>query len=121
MGGSAALRLVEIVKRGDIVTAAFQGNAGKPRPALVVQAEELFAELETIVVLPLTSDLADFPLTRVTIEPNQTNGLRTVSQVMVARPNSPERAKIGSVIGRAGEPTMLEVERKLAVLLGLAA
>ena len=107
------------MRRGDIVTAALQGNAGKPRPALVVQAEELFAELETIVVLPLTSDLADFPLTRVTIEPNQTNGLRTVSQVMVARPNSPER--VGSVIGRAGEPTMLEVERKLAVLLGLAA
>ena len=74
------------MRRGDIVTVAIKGDAGKPRPALVVQADELFGDLPTVVVLPLTSALADLPLTRVNLEPNAANGLRAASQVMVSRP-----------------------------------
>jgi mRNA interferase MazF len=106
--------------RGDIVTVALRGNAGKPRPALVIQADELFADLPTIVVLPLTSALADLPLTRVTLEPTAANGLRIASQVMVSRPQSCLREQVGAVIGRADAAVMLEVGRKLALLLGMA-
>jgi mRNA interferase MazF len=108
------------MRRGDIVTVALRGDAGKPRPALVVQADELFADLPTIVVLPLTSALADLPLTRVTIEPAEATGLRVASQVMVSRPQSCSREQVGAVIGRADAAVMLEVGRKLALLLGLA-
>ena len=43
------------MRHGDLVTVALRGDAGKPRPALIVQADDLFADLPTIVVLPLTS------------------------------------------------------------------
>jgi mRNA interferase MazF len=108
------------MRRGDLVTIALRGDAGKPRPALVVQADELFADLPTIVVLPLTSTFADLPLTRVAIAPTEANGLRAPSQVMVSRPQSALREQLGAIIGQADEPVMLEVGRKLALLLGLA-
>jgi mRNA interferase MazF len=108
------------VRRGDLVTVALRGDAGKPRPALVVQADDLFADLPTIVVLPLTSKLADLPLTRVSMAPSAANGLRARSQVMVSRPQSCLREQVGAVIGRADASVMLEVGRKLALLLGLA-
>jgi mRNA interferase MazF len=108
------------MRRGDLVTVALRGDAGRPRPALVIQADELFADLPTIVVLPLTSALADLPLTRVALEPTEANGLRVVSQVMVSRPQSCSRQQLGPVIGHADASVMLEVGRKLALLLGLA-
>ncbi|MGH6960879.1 MAG: type II toxin-antitoxin system PemK/MazF family toxin, partial [Dongiaceae bacterium] len=40
------------MKRGDIVLAALP-KLGEPRPALIVQSD-LFAELPTVSVLPLT-------------------------------------------------------------------
>ena len=55
------------MQRGDLITVALQGDAGKPRPALVIQADH-FADLSTVVVLPLTSTLLNLPLVRVTIE-----------------------------------------------------
>ena len=89
------------MRRGNLVTVALRGDAGKPRPALVVQAEDLFGSLPTIVVLPLTSALADLPLTRVTMAPTKANGLRVPSQVMVSRSQSALREQLGAVIGHA--------------------
>jgi mRNA interferase MazF len=107
------------MRRGDLVTVALRGDAGKPRPALVVQAEDLFGALPTIVVLPLTSALADLPLTRVTMAPSDANGLRVPSQVMVSRPQSALREQVGAVIGHAEASVMVEVGQKLALLMGL--
>ena len=58
------------MQRGDLITVALQGDAGKPRPALVIQADH-FANLPTLIVLPLTSTILDLPLVRVTVEPDQ--------------------------------------------------
>jgi mRNA interferase MazF len=63
------------MKRGDLVTIAVAGDYGKPRPALVVRAHE-FSELSGLTVLPLTSELHDWPTFRVTVEPTTENGLR---------------------------------------------
>ena len=57
------------VRRGDLVTIALSGDYGKPRPALVVQADE-FALLPSVTVLRLTSELHDWPLLRVTVGPS---------------------------------------------------
>ena len=46
--------------RGDLVTVALQGDQGKPRPALVVQADQ-FGGLGSVTVLPITSTLVDAP------------------------------------------------------------
>jgi mRNA interferase MazF len=105
------------MRRGDLVVVAMQGEHGKPRPALVVQSN-LFEQLPTVTVLPLTSQHIDGPA-RVSMAPSETNGLREASQVMVHRPQTITRAKVSRVIGQADEETMLAVTRALAVFLGL--
>jgi mRNA interferase MazF len=40
------------VTRGELVAVALSGDYGKPRPALIVQAEH-FAALPSVTVLPL--------------------------------------------------------------------
>jgi mRNA interferase MazF len=103
------------MQRGDLITVALQVNAGKPRPALVIQADH-FTNLPTLVVLPLTSTILDLPLVRVTVEPSEGTGLRQRSQVIVSRPQFLPRGKAGLVIGRLDAATLLEVTRRLAVL-----
>ena len=106
------------IQRGDLNTVALRGDAGKPRPALVIQADH-FVDLSTVVVLPLTSTLLDLPLVRVTIEPLPATGLQQRSQVMISRPQFVPRARLGPVIGAVDAGTLLEVTRRLAVLLGI--
>ena len=106
------------MQRGDLITVALRGDAGKPRPALVIQADH-FADLSTVVVLPLTSTLLDLPLVRVTIEPVTATGLQQCSQLMISRPQFVPRTKLGPVIGAIDAATLLEVTRRLAVLLGI--
>ena len=96
-----------------------QGDSGKPRPAVVVQAD-WFDALSTVVVLPLTSTLQDAAITRIDIAPTDENGLRVPSQIAVDRPQTVRRSKIGPVIGRLDHDSMLAVHRALAVFLGLA-
>jgi mRNA interferase MazF len=105
--------------RGDFVTVAMQGDLGKPRPALVIQSEP-FNELATVTVLPVTSTLIDAPLIRVTIRPSLQNNLQKPSQVMVDKIMTLKLDKVGQTIGRIDADTMVEVERCLAVFLGIA-
>jgi len=52
--------------RGEFVTVTMQGDFGKPRPALVIQANQ-FSEHASVTVLPVTSTLVAAPLLRVTV------------------------------------------------------
>ena len=105
--------------RGDLVTIAVQGDFGKPRPALVIQADP-FSELASITVLPITSTLVAAPLLRVRLEPTAENGLQKPSQVMVDKAMTVRRDKLGPAFGHIDGPALLEVERCLAVFLGIA-
>ena len=106
------------MKRGDLVTIALQGDYGKPRPALVIQSD-LFSEHPSVVILPVTSELRDTPLFRVTIGPNEINGLSRPSDVMVDKVQTVARDKIGSVFGRLSQEELLSVNRMLAVFIGV--
>ena len=101
------------------MTVSLQGDQGKPRPALVVQADH-FGELGSITVLPITGTLIDAPLLRVPIDPTGQNGLAKRSQIMVDKPQTPARGRLGSVIGHLDDATMVTVNRALAVFLRLA-
>ena len=90
-----------------------------PRPALVIQSD-LFASHPSVVVLPITSDLHDIPLFRITIKPDAASGLVKTSQVMVDKPQSIARDKIGKTFGSLGDDTMLAVNRALMLFLGIA-
>ncbi|MDH4217134.1 MAG: type II toxin-antitoxin system PemK/MazF family toxin [Gallionella sp.] len=107
------------MRRGDLVTVALQGDLGKPRPALVIQSD-LFDAHPTVAILPVTGELRVAPLFRITVSPSESNGLSKPSQVMVDKPQSIAREKIGSVIGHLDDETMLAVNRALAVFLGFA-
>lgn len=108
------------VKRGDVVTVALPGDYGKPRPALVVQADLFNATHNSVTLLPLTSTVVDAPLFRMTIDPNRDNGLTRVSQIMVDKVITVSRDKVGASIGRLEDDAMLRVGRALAVWLGIA-
>lgn len=104
--------------RGDLVTIALRGDFGKPRPALVIQAD-WFAAHGSITVLPVTSTLADAPLLRVSLPPSADNGLHKPSQVMVDKAMTVQRDRLGPAFGRIDADTLVEVERCLAVFLGI--
>ena len=105
--------------RGDFVTIAMQGDFGKPRPALVIQTDQ-FGEHTTVTVLPVTSTLVAAPLLRITVQPSVGNGLQKPSQVMVDKAMTVKRDKIGQAFGRIDVDVMVEIERCLAVFLGIA-
>lgn len=110
----------DLIRRGDILAAAAPGDYGKPRPVLIVQSN-LFAELPSFTVCPLTTHLRDdAPLLRLTIPPTPSNGLRQRSQIAIDKMTTLPRERFGTRIGRADDDVMLQVTRALAVYLGIA-
>ncbi len=107
------------MKRGDFVTVALQGDYGKPKPALVIQSD-LFAAHPSMTILPITSEMREAPLFRVTVKPTETNGLRKPSQIMVDKAMTVASEKVGDTFGRIDHNVLIEVERCLAVFLGIA-
>jgi mRNA interferase MazF len=107
------------LKRGDLVTVSLPGAYGKPRPALVVQAD-LFAGHSSITILPITSELVDAPLLRPNVLPDGRNGLEKPSQIMIDKIHTLPRDKVGKPFGSLEGPAMMEVTRRLAFFLGLA-
>ena len=105
--------------RGDFVTIAMQGDFGKPGPALVIQADQ-FDEQATVTVLLVSSTLVNAPLFRITVQPSVGNALQKPSQVMVDKAMTMKRDKLGQAFGRIDADAMVEVERCLAVFLGIA-
>lgn len=105
--------------RGDLVTVVIQGDFGKPRPALVIQASQ-FSEHNSITLLPVTGTLVAAPLLRVTLQPSSENGLQKPSQVMVDKALTVRRDKVGPAFGRVEPDALVEIERCLAVFLGIA-
>ena len=110
---------MEGLRRGAFVAAAFSGDYGKPRPALVVQTD-LMIDAPSMVLAPLTSDLREnVGLFRVDVTPSETNGLRRPSQIAVDQISPLDRRRIGALIGYADEMTMLRVDRALRLVVGL--
>ena len=107
------------MRRGDLVTVAMPGDFGKPRPALVIQADQ-FDQSGTLVVLLISGTLVDAPLIRITVQPTSGNGLRNTSQVMVDKVMAVKRDKLDQAIGKLEDETMVSVTRSLALFLGIA-
>ena len=106
--------------RGAFVTVAVPGDYGKPRPALIVQSD-LFNELPSVVICPLTSTLRDDAgQFRLGVEPTERNGLLGRSQIAIDKITVIPVAKIGATIGAADDALMLRVSRALALFLGIA-
>lgn len=79
-----------------------------------------FGEHTSVTVLPITNTLVAAPLLRVTVQPSAENGLQKVSQVMVDKAMTVIRDEVGPAFGRIDLDALVEVERCLAVFLGIA-
>ena len=108
------------MKRGDVVIATGPGFGKKPRPFLVIQADAYDA-LPTLILLPITTDLADPPSRlRIALEPDAANGLLRSSEVatdilVMTRPD-----KVHRHIGHLTRSDMTRVQDALALVLGFA-
>jgi mRNA interferase MazF len=108
------------MKRGDVVTVAAAGNYGKPRLAVIVQTDALPETHASVVICQMTSEIADTPDFRITIDPTKRNGLRIRSQIMADKPVTVRRGWIGQLIGRLDQGDIRRLNVALAFVMGLA-
>lgn len=107
------------MRRGDIVSVSLPGNYGKPRPALIIQSD-FFNLHPSVTVLPITSELRDAPLFRITVEPEQKNGLNKKSQIMIDKAHTVPCEKLSEPFGKLSDEKMIAINKSLALFLGFA-
>jgi mRNA interferase MazF len=109
------------VKRGDVVLMVVPGELGRPRPGIIVQADELGEKTTTVLTCPLSSDVQTNPNPRLRplVEPAAGNGLRVRSQVMTDKLFSQRRERIRWVIGSIDPETRSRLDAALLIVLGL--
>jgi mRNA interferase MazF len=108
------------VKRGSVVVMVAPGDLGKPRPAIVVQAEGFGDNPQSVIVCPLSSDIVETPRLRPIAEPSTKNGLRARSQIMTDKLIAVRRDRIRQTIGVLEEEVVERLDRALLLVLGLA-
>jgi mRNA interferase MazF len=107
------------VKRGDVVLLVAQGDMGKPRPGVIVQADELGDTTNSILVCPMSSDVTEFDQIRPVVEPSAANGLRLRSQIMTDKINALRRDRIRQVLGSLDDEASARLNGALFLVLGL--
>ena len=107
------------IKRGDGILAAMAGDFGKPRPALVIQSDLFNPTHSSLVICPITSNLLDAPLFRLTLKPTSENGLKNESQLMIDKLAAVKCRRIGKKIGQLSAAQMTRVGDALRMWLEL--
>ena len=110
-----------VLQRGLIVTVAATGvYSGKPRPAVVVQANRWLQRHPSVTLCPLTSTLLDAPLVRLPVTPNARNGLKKASQLMADKLFTVPTTSIGGVVGVLDPDRLSDLDLALRAWLDLA-
>jgi mRNA interferase MazF len=107
------------VKRGDIVLAV-HADLGRPRPAVVVQADPLNESALTVLVCPVTSEVTERLPLRPVVPAGSGSGLRVRSQIMTDKMLALRSDRIRGVLGSIDASVRDELDRALLVVLGLA-
>lgn len=108
------------MRRGEIWTVSGGAvYAGKPRPAVIVQDEE-FDATQSVTICAFTTNPVEAPLFRLRIEPDERNGLRSVSSLMVDKITTVPKDRLGSRIGILGDADLVRLNQAMLVFLGLA-
>ncbi len=106
--------------RGEIWTVAGgKDYAGKPRPVVIVQ-DDSFDATGSITICAFTTDETDAPLFRLSVQPNERNGLRVACRLMVDKITTVPKTKVGVRVGRLDDETILRLNQAVLVFLGLA-
>lgn len=108
------------MRRGDVVVVATAGDYGKPRPAVIVQSDAFPEQHASVIICQMTTELVDAPDFRITVEANSGNGLRERSQIMMDKPVTVRRERIGQIIGRLTPEDIVKLDAAIAFVMGLA-
>ena len=102
------------MKRGDVIRVAGSGDfATKPRPAIVVQADEYCDVHQSITVVPFTSTLQPGFAFRIHVPASGANGLDRDSDAEVDKLQSVKRHRIRGVIGEVDVWAMARIDDAL--------
>ena len=107
------------MKRGATALGALSGDYGKVRPVLIIQSDRL-ADLESVVVCPMTSDFDEWRSFRVQVNPSESNGLEAASLIMIEKLGAIDKHRIRRELGTLEPELLAEVDEKLAFVFGLA-
>ncbi|MEF2550900.1 type II toxin-antitoxin system PemK/MazF family toxin [Aurantimonas sp. A2-1-M11] len=108
------------MKRGDIFTVSTRGLASKPRPAIILTADEFLQLDRPVILCPLTSTVVDARLGRIRIEPSDENGLHATSEAMLERLGAALPNELGRRIGQLGKDDIDRLNIAVINVLGLA-
>ena len=108
------------MRRGDVWTVSGgKDYAGKPRPVVILQ-DDSFDATDSITICAFTTDETDAPLFRLSVEPNERNGLRLTCRLMVDKITTVPKSKVGLRVGRLDDEDILRLNQAVLVFLGLA-
>ena len=107
------------MKRGEIWTSSGGGDyAGKPRPVVVLQAD-VFGDLNSVTICPITTNPREAPLFRIAVHPTPENGLERASMIMADRITTVRRERLAEQIGVLDAPAMMRLAEAIAAFLEL--
>lgn len=108
------------MRRGEVWTVSGgKDYAGKPRPVVIVQ-DNSFDATDSVTICAFTTDPTEAPLFRLPVEPNEHNGLRSSSRLMVDKITTVPKSKVGERIGRLDDEDVVRLNQAVLVFLGLA-
>jgi len=108
------------VRRSEIWTAAAgSGYTGKPPPVVIIQ-DDHFDATDSVTVCAFTTDPTAAPFIRLPIAPDDQNGLRETSSLMVDKITTVPRSKLVERVGHLTDRDMVKLGRAIAVFFGLA-
>ena len=106
------------INRGEIWSVLWTGLAKKPRPALVIQAEE-YRLTETDILALITTTENEASVLRVPVKADESNGLQKDSFICLDKLMAIPLANLGKCYGKVSDEVMQEVNERLVKILGI--
>jgi mRNA interferase MazF len=108
------------MNRGDIVSTIGRGDfSKKPRPSLIVQADAFNAHHPAFTVCPITSEISGDSLYRIPVSATDQTNLLDDSEIEIDLVQAIRRERVGGLIGKASDDTMILVDQALRRWLAL--
>jgi mRNA interferase MazF len=104
-----------MIQRGDIVLCRFDGPySSKPRPAVVVQSDEIAETFQSVTLCPITSCFVENADSfRISVKPGKYNQLQKPSYVMVDKISTYPKESICLTSGKLSSAMMAKVDEAL--------
>jgi mRNA interferase MazF len=102
------------LRRGTVVTVASLGvYSGKPRPAVLVQADRWLLAHPSVTLCPITRTLRQAAMVRITMAASPRNGVRKPSQLMVDKLFTVPLQAVGELVGQLEPQGLVDLDLAL--------